>query len=353
LTPTPSPWILACGIGFSVICATLSYRYLETPIRRKKVFGSAKSIYRITAAFIIGFVLFANIGKSSKIETFRDATQDYVRSSLYGEDLKSLLNRLKDDMDFYQENLNRNFTGEDKEYSSSIYNGWTCSYDKNNTVARLETCLTSQAKERNVLVLGDSIGRDSLHALRIAYPKINFIMLHQSSCPPGENADSNCFVRLKEILNNIKLSVRPEAIILNFRYRPTDWSNVEPGIIAAKTITDKVFLFGVSPMYSKKLDAYAKTFKPNEKLPKYVTKTNKDMNQWDYEKLAVNAKEMAASNSITFVNVLDFFCPNENCRLWIGEKVGDPLILDQQHLTNGGIHEYADYLKNVSELQRL
>jgi peptidoglycan/LPS O-acetylase OafA/YrhL len=353
ITPVPSPWILACGIGFSAICAALSYRYLETPIRRRIVFGSARNIFGFATAVIIGFIVFASIGKSSKIESFRDTTQDYVRTSIYGEDRKSILIKLKNDMDFYQANLNKNFTGEDIGYNSSLYDGWTCSYDKNNTIGQIETCLESQAKGRNVLVIGDSIGRDSLHALRIAYPKINFIMLHQSSCPPGENVSSNCFMKLGEILTKIKKTVKPEAVVLNFRYRPTDWRNVEPGIAAAKMITNKVFMLGVSPMYSKELSEYVKTLKFNETPPVFVTKENKEMSQWDYRELAVKAKKMAEDNSITFVNVLDFFCPNQNCRLWIGDKVGTPLMFDQQHLTDAGIHEYANYLKSVAELQNL
>lgn len=353
ITPDPSSWTLACGIGFSTICAMLSYRYLETPIRRRIVFASAKAIFGFTTAAIIAFVIFASIGKSSKVESFRDATQDYVRTSIYGQDRKSILIKLKDDMDFYQANLNKNFTGENIDYSPSLYAGWTCSYDKSNTISRIETCLSSQAKERNVLVMGDSIGRDSLHALRIAYPKLNFIMLHQSSCPPGENVSSNCFMQMKEILTKIAPSINPEAVILNFRYRPTDWSNVEPGIAAAKMITDNVYLLGVSPMYSKKISEYVKVLKFNESLPIFVTRENDEMSQWDYRDLSIKAKKMAEKNGVHFVNVLDFFCPNQNCRLWIDDKVGTPLLIDEQHLTDAGIHEYANYLKSVTELQSL
>ena len=352
LTPTPPSWLVACGLGFSVICAILSYRYLETPIRNKKAFGSSKRVYTAIAVSIICFAIFSTIAKSSKIDEIRVATQDYIRASLYGKEFRALFYRSKDDMALYQAKLNKNFTGAEKEYSTSLYDGWTCSYDKHNTIPRLERCIESQAKERNILILGDSIGRDSLHALRIAYPEINFIMLHQSSCPPGENADSNCFSRLSEILHEIKPTVNPEAVILNFRYRPMDWSHVEPGIIAAKKISNNVILFGVTPMYSKTLTEYAKTISGGE-FPTYVTKSNKDMYQWDYEGLAASAKAMAANNNIKFVNVLDYFCPNEKCRIWIGEKIGNPLMIDEQHLTEGGIYEFAAYLKSVSELHRL
>ena len=160
-------------------------------------------------------------------------------------------------------------------------------------------------------------------------------------------------MQMKEILTKIAPSINPEAVILNFRYRPKDWSNVEPGIAAAKMITDNVYLLGVSPVYSKKISEYVKVLKFNETLPIFVTRENHEMSQWDYKDLSIKAKKMAEKNGVHFVNVLDFFCPNQNCRLWIDDKVGTPLLIDEQHLTNAGIHEYANYLKSVTELQSL
>ena len=55
-------------------------------------------------------------------------------------------------------------------------------------------CLDNKLGGEGYLVIGDSHGRDFLHALTLAYPNKNFAMFHHSSCVPTKYSHKQkCF----------------------------------------------------------------------------------------------------------------------------------------------------------------
>lgn len=329
---------LCCAIAL----ATASYLLIEQPIRTKIRFRAAHVALASGLSFIFVVGVVAAVS-SDRFSNFRERTFTDVRRALYTGDRADMIARVEDEGRRYLDTLNLNFNAKSGEYLVEKYKGWTCSYDLGNTIDRLYECLVSQAADENVLVMGDSIGRDTTHALRRAFPKTNFIMLHQSSCPPGEA--KSCFKDLSGLLGRLSDSVKIKAVVLNFRYRPAEWSVVASGIEAAKKLTPNVILFGVSPAFKMSPVELIKSIPPSSEIPLFLEQGSPKFLQANYSELVDGAKKMASAHNIYFVNILDFFCPQQKCRVWVDNRYGDPLHFDREHLTDNGINEFSDYLK--------
>jgi hypothetical protein len=289
---------------------------------------------------------------TTKVEERRVELFAKVRSMLFDGDKLAIVANIDAENRFYMTKLNVNYFGDMPEYDQGKYAGFTCSYDRSNTVDRIFACVKAQSKDRNVLVLGDSIGRDTMHSLRRVYPELNFIMIHQSSCPPGD-VGARCFRQSRELLGKVGRELKFEAVIINFRYRPQEWKDVESGIDAAKQVSPNVLMFGVSPMFAQKTSDYIKSLPDSSSIPVFISAKDKSLTQWSYAELADQAKAMAEKHHVTFVPVLDFFCPSAKCRMWVDNRPGDPLFIDEQHLTNKGMDEFGAYLKNQGPVKSL
>ncbi|MFU6154324.1 acyltransferase family protein [Pseudomonas aeruginosa] len=344
-----NPGVGAAGMALSlcgaIILAVMSYYLIERPIRTKSGLRAAH-VATASALSLLFVVFFSAIVTSDRLSDFHDKMFAEIRRSMYPGGRSDMIARIEKESNRYLIDLNVNFNGQSGVYKADKYAGWTCSYDKGNTIDRIYECLVSQAKDNNVLVMGDSIGRDTTHALRRAFPEANFIMLHQSSCPPG---DANaCFNGMADLLERLSISVKVNAVILNFRYMPSNWAAVSNGIDEAKKLSKNVILMGVSPFFSMTFVDFIKSIPSSSEIPLFIDNRNTDLTRWSYTDLANQARQMALSKNIYFVNVLDFFCPQKKCRLWVDNRYGDPLIFDQQHLTNNGISEFSEYLKRQS-----
>lgn len=112
-------------------------------------------------------------------------------------------------------------------------------------------------------------------------------------------------------------------------------------------------MFGVSPMFARSNVKYIRSLDAADGVPRYIQGKDLSITQWDYWALAKEAQLMASRHGLKFVNVLDFFCPAEQCRLWIGDTIGNPLMVDQQHLSDQGMTEYSRYLQQQPQLKNV
>ena len=343
---------LAAGLLFAFLLSVASYFLIEQPIRKKAVIGSTRQAYAMAATFLIGAVALVYGSSTPNFAGVQLAAFTETRAKLYSGDRATMISRIEEETAIYMSSLNVNFHGKIPQYDSKIHSGWTCSYDQGNTNDRLFLCLTSQAKAENVLVMGDSVGRDTLHALRRAFPDTNFIMLHQSSCPPGD-VKTKCFSQSAELLRRLAGAINIKAVVINFQYRPREWVDVESGVLAAKSITKNVIMLGVSPVLGMTSADYIKSLPNDRAIPLFFPEDNKKIIRWSYQDLVNDARKMAEKHNIFFVNVLDFFCPSKQCRLWVDNRYGDPLLFDLQHLTNHGISEFSGYLKSQPLLKQI
>jgi hypothetical protein len=265
-----------------------------------------------------------------------------------------VLSILAEERAFYRKNLNSNFNGRAECFDPQKHALSTCSYDHFNAPERVFEAVKAQSAARNVLLLGDSVGRDTLNALRIAYPNVNFIMLHQSSCPPGHfrnpKRDRGCFEGLADMLANIKRAMKLDAIILAYRYRPKDWLHVEPTLPIVRRMCKNVVMLGVGPVFTKTLPEYIAEI---GNVPRHIDKHNHDMIPWDFYDLADKAKRLARKYGITFADVHDFYLVDGAYPLWLDSTFDRPIYWDEIHLTRHSIPFFAMYLRRKKELDFL
>lgn len=351
ISPGASASLMLFGLLLSFVMATLSYYLVEGPIRRKRVIRTRPATYAFATVAMGLAVCVAAVSNSDNVSGLRIDGFAKTRVLLFSGERAELISVIERERKYYLENLNVNYTGDQPGYDSIEFSGWTCSYDKGNTPERIFDCLKAQAVEGSVLVLGDSIARDTMHSLRRGYPETNFVALHQSSCPPA--AVGNCFPESRELLARVGKELSFKAVVINYRYRPQDWMNVESGIDQAKLVSSNVLILGVSPLFSMPADNYLKMIPAEDGIPVFISEKNERLAKWSYTELAEQARKMAEKHGATFVSLVEFFCPGGQCRIWIDNRPGDPLFIDEQHLTTRGMDEFGEFLSAQEELRKV
>ncbi len=261
------------------------------------------------------------------------------------------LSVLETEKSYYKREMNLNFSGRVEAFDPKVHALWTCSYDHFNDPRRIFDALTAQAAQRNVLVLGDSVGRDTAHALRLAYPDTNFIMLHQSCCPPGHyrnpNRDRGCFEGLAGMLDRIQKCLTIDAIIMAYRYRPVDWARIEPTLPIVRDMTDHALMLGVSPVFSKPIATF---LRDAGRVPMHIDRYDPAMLPWDIDDIAYQAQDMADAHGVKFVDVRNFYCTEDRYPLWVDGRIDRPVFWDEVHLTRYGVEQFSYYLARQPEL---
>lgn len=357
LKPLAGAYELTAAVLISVLLSAASYYWIEAPIRRKKVFSTKRSVFNFGVIATAMLAVILSLSMIKTVESARLKVNGWVRGVLYDDSRVSALAVIEKEKKYYMDNLNLNYHGGLDEFSLSRFNGYTCSFDGGNTQDRVLGCLVEQAKKDNILVVGDSIGRDTMWALRLAYPDHNFLMIHQSACPPAEflnkRTGGSCFPKLEDTMQKLARKVNINGVVLAFRYRPRLWVRVKDSVPRIKNITNNVVLIGVNPMFLVGIDNYIKGLPENSLLPAGVDKGDSKMIGWSFDDIALEADLVAKKNQILFANVSRFFCTHSSCKLWVDGSYEKPLFWDNQHMTRFGVSDYSRYLSTQPEIKKI
>lgn len=353
--PAGGTGIATLGLTAAVLLSVASYRFIEKPFRTRAVFPTRRSAYGLLAASLAAFGAIIGAGATAPVTEARTALLPKTRYALLEGDRGAALAVIDEQEILYFRERNLNFHGRAGAFNPDRHRRWTCSFDKANTADRVLECLERQAAAQNVLVIGDSIGGDTTHALRLAFPDVNFIMLHQSGCVPanfpvGERI-GECFPGLADLLARAKHTISIDAVVLAFRYKPKNWENVESGLALARSLADNVMMLGVSPMFSKNLGDFVQELPRGEPVPLSIAKSDRTMVGWSFDRIVRQAERLARKHGIAFVNVLPFFCDETRCLLFADGDLRKPLYWDSLHLTRFGIEKYAEFLSRQPQLR--
>lgn len=357
INPIASAYAMLAAISTTFLVAAISYYWLEQPIRKKQFFHTKESIYKFGLTSLIGIALFSATPYSSFVNELQKTVSSNIRTLIYDDTKSRILDQIESEKVRYMSNLNLNFHGGLSEFARASHAGYTCSHDENNTHERILSCLQQQAQANNILVIGDSIGRDTTHALRRSFPSVNFIMLHNSGCPPVEmihkSKKTTCFPKLEETLSDISKKIQIDGIILNFSYRQADWPLIEKSIPQMLRITNNIVMLGVTPALGKNIDKYIKSIPADSSIPLRIMRSDKSMLPINYIELTNKAQALAQRTGITFANVGPFFCNNESCRIWLNESYEKPLYWDNQHITDDAMTQYGIFLSGLPEIRNV
>lgn len=354
LYPLANVYIVTMAVAISVALSAITYYWVEGPVRRKRIIRERKAVFAFGVTAVATMFAVAVVGFNSSVGQWRITIEQRVKEVLYDGKRVDALSAIEKEKKYYLTNLNLNYHGGIGLFNLEKHRNYTCSFDVKNTQEKVLDCLAAQSKGTNVLVVGDSIGRDTTWALRRAYPEVNFIMLHHSGCPPAEihykNKNATCFPGLESTLKKLADRVKVRGVILSFRYRPKHWWHIKNSIPWMKSLSGNVLLLGVSPMFSNPLDKYIRSLPENVRIPAVIEKSDSAMVGWSYDGLASEARFLAQKYQIRFADVSRFYCARSVCRLWLDDSYQKPLYWDNQHLTDPGISALASYLANHSEV---
>lgn len=340
----PLAWSIG-ALSLTLALAILSFFTIEQPIRKKRVLATRPAMYGM---LVLVTCFFLGVATATMLPP-RETINERVRTALLGEERSKALETIALSEDYYQSKLNINFNGKSPPEDATELKAATCSYDGGNTVDRLVKCIVAKAVPESTLVIGDSQGRDAMWALRVAFPRQKFLMLHQSSCPPADHTigQKSCFPELSKVLSQaLAAGAKFDKIVIAFRYRPDEWTGVEPFLSEVRNYAPNIVMIGPTPFYGTSLPNYVKA---NMSLQPKVPKSDASMFKWDLDALTVQARAMAQKYSIPFIASSNAFCDFQGCAVW-DQTTGSPLIWDQGHLTQEGMRHYAKFLEQYAAL---
>lgn len=244
------------------------------------------------------------------------------------------------------------------------YKRVTCSFDRANPALRIKSCIFSQFKDSNILVIGDSIGRDTARALSRAYPDKNILNINHSGCPPAQHTpdhvkpyvdpdDIVCFGGMNAVIEDLAEYSDIHAILLSYRYQPKRWAAIADSIPFYRENATWVAMIGVTPVFRQGLDTYMKDFRDSAAIPDRIGPDNPSMYLYSTVSLTEGAARLAIKQGIPYVNVTDDLCPDGACRLWKTDGTPTPLYIDDQHFSRYGIEVLADIYRTDPILQKI
>lgn len=329
--------------GFlSLILGFVSARLLEEPIRQRRFVVSNRSM---VYSFLGCTTLVISLGVPGHMPWFGE-----VRAWLLDGKKGLVAFTISNETEVYRTEYNLNADSRRSLPEGEMAQRFTCSYDRGNTSERVLECVKRLAGKRNIIVAGDSIGRDMFHSLRIAYPSANFIMIHNSGCPPWTLVTEkfSCFPRLEELLKSVAAEVSVDAVLMSFRYKPDNIDRIDPALKLWKRYFDNIIVFGVSPIFSRSLADYVLA---QDKVPPHIVLEDKTMVAWSFQELMEYSKNIVLRHGAKFVDTTDFWCPVGNCQIWLDSDVTRPIYWDAQHLTRYGMEFYSKFLATNHTLQ--
>jgi peptidoglycan/LPS O-acetylase OafA/YrhL len=350
-----SSYALAGAAILSLLLAAISTHTIEKAVRKSLILPGRARAYSLYCIGLVTSFAIASIGVVKPL-------QDARIYALHGKK-SELIRVLADELDHVHGTALRiNWDGESSIWEGDANRDFACSFDKGNTIDRMLMCLSKQASGNNMLVIGDSVGRDTYLALKNAYPDVNFLAINHSGCAPAEHTPrgwqkiwkgsvAKCYPGLYQLLEKLHADIKIDAIILAFRFRPQTWSAISESIPKLQAYAP-VVVIGAGPTFGVTMEEYLKSLPRTQTLPQSVLETDRSIVPWSFAGLTAGAKKLADTTGATFVNIHDDFCPEEKCLLWATNS-DEPLFADQVHVSRFGHKFLTGVLRNDVELRRI
>ena len=306
--------LLAVLAAASFVFAYFSWRYIETPLRDKKLF-SRKYIFSIS---LIGVISFFAI-------------------SLAGHFTNGFISRIP-------ENQQRLIFYEDSKYKESlfknIYRMGICLLEpEQNSHAFGKACQAIKSED-SVLIWGDSHAAALSYGLGKLFP--NITQYNSSGCPPIKDAvvdwRPNC-KEANEFVFNKLFELSPTKIFLHANWtlykEQNPILNISKTIKSIRTILPKaeIFVIGPVPQWNPSLPVLL--IQRHSGLDKEkIIETPSFESLFSFDKLL---KEESLRNNVIYLSPLDVLCSNGSCLATVMYKDEiSPIAWDYGHLTEGG-----------------
>lgn len=329
------------AISVSVALSIFTYHLIEQPVRTKAILASTFAPVKAYAVLCLFLIFCASTAIHSE--------WNYLRTRLVFGEMGVALTHIDSARSRYLAVIDNSFDGKISRYSQEDHHALPCSFDHGNSLPRLKECLAGNLRDTSYLVIGDSIGRDTMAALRKAYPSKHFLMLHHSSCLPVEfkNAiNKSCFPGLFSLLDPLLKKNKIKGIILAGRLFPEEVSSYIEGIRRIETLGVPTLVVAGTPTFLDGIDQFViKRYMTDQEVPKKVDVQDGSMFREGQDLMMASLREKIGFTSL--VDVYSFRCNAGRCPLFFEDDISRPIIFDREHLTLEGIDWLSDlFLQN-------
>lgn len=312
-----------CAVSIALCFAYFSYRFLEEPAKNHNywlkinyknglILLSAVFVFLVSVSGLTGSLL----DKLRGFAPFQDARE---------------LNGLADaPRHAYLKNIRA--LGVDGK------NG-ICSIDGNKSDYASFNCLSLLKGKRDILIIGDSHGRDMFIVLRGLFKDRNFHMIHRSSCAPVSYG--KCFPGLSRVLEEIDRSNLYKGIVFVSHW-PEKSLKPFSEMLRASPLKERSLIIGPSPVFAK-----AVTFLLKKNNHGYVSSVERNF-RVNVDLAEKTLRNLAHEYQIPYVSRMDVLCPGENCPVFVPNS-NDLIYFDDQHLTDAGMRFLGSQIRRYFE----
>jgi peptidoglycan/LPS O-acetylase OafA/YrhL len=289
------------AVAATLVAATLSWRYVETPFRSGPWRPSRRRLFTAAAGAV---VLLGGIGLGFGL-------------------LQGLPNRFSPTALAILAQMQR--TNEPDNY----FRSGACFLDREDKVDYLTSkgCLQTDPSRPNYLLIGDSYAAHLWYGLSHAFDKINVMQATAAGCTPLPERKFTriCNGVMRFLFSDYLLHHKPDRLVLSAEWLPADLPQLAQVLDWATAHDIRVILMGPIMRYDDRLPAFA-IEEDNPDLP--------DAHRLDYRALDQSLRELAHEKGATYVSLLDLLCKEAVCETLAGPGV--PLQFDDGHLTKAG-----------------
>jgi hypothetical protein len=288
-------------IVLSLVCAFLSWRFVEQPFRRGRWRPKRSSLFQIAgvgsfALIAMGFCVIVTHGLPDRF------TARVVRIASHTQ--------------------------------ASEFRRGTCFVSGNRTLYDKTDCLAESTNRANWLLIGDSHGAMLAEGLVSVDPTVNLMQATATGCKPVDDirmGDSrSCFEIMQYVYEDYLRKNRPDLIILAANWQMYDLPRLTATIRYLKSISQDVLVVGPIMQYDTPLPRLLATSVSSRDLTLAAAHRIRS-----YDDLDTVMKTKAANTwAVHYVSYHDLLCPKGKCLEWAAPDV--PLQSDTSHLTDSG-----------------
>ncbi len=298
-------------MALSFALAAASWRFIETPFRKRRRGPAPTAPYRVFAAaagvMVLLAVVAAPLGRAARI--VQGETPAVV----------ALLSHMSAD----------HLTG---------WRGGECFLTRSGDFERFKPakCLAVKPNQKNFLILGDSHAAHLWPGLSQAFPQLNFLQANASGCWPILNTegDEHCTKLMGFMFEKYLPQHHLDGIIMAGRWRPGDVENIKRTALVLKAFADRVIVFGSTVEYQMPLPRI---------LAAHLSNVDDEMMS-EYRKAAQQQLDLKLGRAlegtpVEYVSVYRAICAPQ-CSVWAqGDHM--PMQFDYGHFTPAGSLELA------------
>jgi peptidoglycan/LPS O-acetylase OafA/YrhL len=301
------------AIAATLVMATLSWKYVETPFRsgpwrppRRKLFAIVGTAAAGLAAIALGTVLLQGLPGRFSPEALEVA---------------ALINY--------------------DSRSNSYFRAGACFLDGDDKLSLLESngCLKRDESKENYLLIGDSHAAHLWYGLSTVFDHINIMQATAAGCAPlpGRRFTPICNELLDFLFKDYLLHHKPDKLIVSAEWLGSDFWPIAGLLDWAASHDIHVILMGPIMRYDDRLPrllAFAiEYYNPN--LP--------DEHRISFGHLDEDLRHLSQQKGVTYVSLIDLVCKVGPCTTLAAPGV--PLQFDYGHLTREGSVYVAERMR--------